>query len=370
MHRTASMFSVSFLVLLAASTQAATPQPSAIKDVHISRPFFVPAIGDKVNIQLRCGSAGRLTVEIIDRDGFHVRTLASSRRVSSGAVKFSWDGKNDIGSVVPDEAYSIRALLESGSRKFEYFPANGVGEQFDLSPKYYDSQTGVIAYTLPKPARVHMQAGSATFNETTKRLEGPVLRTIVNREPRTAGAVIEQWNGMDESKTIHVPDLPHFVITVAATALPENVMITTGNRSERFTDYVGKRSGHSLFTFIPPAHVHHAGSTALQDISPELSIHPENAASLPKNVWRVAGAELRLSLEPKGPAASEFLQTAKEVYVFIDGKLVKTTDLSEPGQIAIDTTAYQSGMHLLAVNWTSPRGTVAVNSMRFTRDTQ
>jgi len=131
----------------------------------------------------------------------------------------------------------------------------------------YSPMSGILRYTLPVASRVHVQAGSAILNATTGRSEGPVMKTIVDRAPRAAGAVVEQWNGFDESGTIHVPDLRNFVVGIAATPLPENTIITVGNRKITFLEWAENRTGNSLVTRPSVDPVHHGGLLALNGLS-------------------------------------------------------------------------------------------------------
>jgi hypothetical protein len=101
-----------------------------------------------------------------------------------------------------------------------------------LNADYYSARAGTLVYTLPVASRVHFQAGSAKPNARGEH-EGPVLKTIVNREPRAAGRITEMWNGFDESGTIRVSDQPDFVLALAVAPLPENSILTYGNREAR-----------------------------------------------------------------------------------------------------------------------------------------
>ncbi len=54
-----------------------------------------------------------MTVRILDRDGFVVRTIASGGEITPGKVGYTWDGRDDSGQVVTDEAYSLRIVLNT-----------------------------------------------------------------------------------------------------------------------------------------------------------------------------------------------------------------------------------------------------------------
>jgi hypothetical protein len=226
---------------------AVAAEPSAISDVSISRPFFNPTLGQKIGISFNLGAPGTLAVLILDRDGYPVRRLVSAKDVEKGKSSFDWDGRDDAGEVVPDEAYSLKIDLRSGEKVESYFPAKSPAKELGIKDAYYDRRGAVLAYNLPFAARVHLQAGTAAPPDPkTHEAGGPVLRTVVNREPRPAGSVIENWNGYDDGATIYVPDLPHFVIAIAITSLPENAILTSGKRSETFLARAASRKGQSL----------------------------------------------------------------------------------------------------------------------------
>ncbi len=233
------------LAIFAALAPLISAQASAL-GVSLERPFFNPSVGQKESISIRLPEPGRITARVLDRDGFPVALIGRDQLVATPHVSLTWDGRNQNGRVVPDEAYSLEIDFVGAHGRLTYFPAAGTPVPARSIPvRYFDPRTGVVAYTLPFPARVHMQAGSAVIGKD-RQPHGPVLKTIVNREPRVAGAVLDHWDGFDESGAIYVPDLPHFVMSIAASPLPEDSIITVGNRSVASLDYAAHRRGISL----------------------------------------------------------------------------------------------------------------------------
>jgi hypothetical protein len=264
----------------------------------------------------------------------------------------------------------VKAELKSDGTTETYFPANAPAEELRTGITYYDRQSGVISYELKRPGRVHMQAGSSRRDPKTGQALGPVLKTIVNREPRIGGRIIENWSGLDESGTIRVFDLPDFVIAVAVTALPEGSVITVGNKATTYLQTVQKREGKSLLTFSIPKHAHHQGLTALEDKAPELRLAPREASWLStERLWRVRSGALRLMASLEGPSAPFFARQPGRVVVFLDQKhireiAVKPSDRSAI-EISIPLSGLSRGTHHATVNWVSEYGPVAVNSVRF-----
>lgn len=322
-----------------------------IRNVAVSPAFFNPTVGQVATITFEAAVAGVAKVAILDRDRFAIRALPPVA-VQRGPVAMAWDGRDDAGAVVPDEAWNVRIELGGEtydpSRDFEPVAA-------DPQPRTYSRVGGVLSYKLERPSRVHIEGGQATQNPRTGRAEGPILKTIVNREPRAAGAVVEMWNGFDESGTIRVSDLPRFVISVLATSLPDNALITVGNRRESFLDYAKRH--RPAKTLVPkrrrkPTH-HHIGLDAFEDRSPSLRASHRHTND---------GA-LRLQLEIEGASAPYFLRQPMNMSVYVDERRVLTPKpRASPLVLTIPAESLPPGERRIAVNWGSEYGPAAVSS--------
>lgn len=356
-------------LLLAAAPVSIGAPPPAISHVGATPAAFIPSLKQKVALTFVVGQKGTLTVQVLDRDGFLVRTLASKTRARPGKVEYLWDGRDDAGQVVADEAYSFRIELVNRAGTKRYFPADAEPEMLEASPGYYDRQGGTLVYDLKKPARVHAQAGTAVKDEKTGQMVGPVLKTLVNREPRSAGRVADAWNGMDEGGTIYIPELPNFVTSLMATALPENAVIATGNRNLRFLDYAAGRKGKSLFTFVPTHHHHHLGLTALQDVSPPLELKVEGAKwDAAARVWELVADPLRLTATPVGPSAAGFSRLPANGEVYLADRPLQRKPITTPSPLVFEVSRDEigPGTHVLAIGWGTDYGPSACNALRIT----
>ena len=361
----------SFLCLLmSAAALQGSAKPLLIRDVHVAPAFFNPSLHQVATLSFTLTTAGRTTVVVLDRDGVPIRTLMKDTAFKAGTHAITWNGRSDEGDVVADEAWSFKIDLHNGKESETWFPAllNIAPKMVEITPDSWDPVSGILRYKLPFPARVHIQAGSATVDPRTKTVSGPVMRTIVNREPRIAGAVIEQWDGFDESRTIRVTDLPHFVVAIAATPLPECSVITVGNRRRTFVSTLVGRRGKSLLPAYNGGHVHHQGLTAVEDVSPPLKLELQNARwSANEKSWLSNTGELEVTATAGGPTAAAFVAEHGGVQAFIDGKRAKvlSSATTNPVRLAIPLANLRPGSHILAINWGSPYGPVAVNSLRF-----
>jgi hypothetical protein len=71
---------------------------------------------ETARLAVRLREAHVVDAVIVDMDGEQVRTLATDVRRPRGAVRFTWDGRDDAGAVVPDGRYRLSIHLESDDR--------------------------------------------------------------------------------------------------------------------------------------------------------------------------------------------------------------------------------------------------------------
>ena len=174
----AALLSFNSLLALAASAGERPVQLS----VTTAPTFLNPMIGQSAQIRLAASRPGRVTVEILDRDRFVVRTLGAVPIDKEAVVR--WDGKDGAGEVVPDEAYTVRAHLVSHGSELAYDPGKDFQPRaVSIDSTSYSRVDGVLSYRLERPSRVHIQAGQAR-PVASGPAQGPVLRTIVDRAPR------------------------------------------------------------------------------------------------------------------------------------------------------------------------------------------
>ncbi len=337
----------------------------ALDDVSVAPAFFNPSIGQAAEIRFTVGAPGSVAVSIVDRDGFPIRAWPP-RDVDAGPFAISWNGRDDEEDVVPDEAYFLRLVFQGASEREIYDPLDNPPHDAPPSTEVtYSRTTGTIAYALERPSRVHIQAGQARVNPITNEAEGPVLKTVVDRQPRVAGRVIEQWNGMDESGQVYIPALPDFGLAILATPLPENPLITVGNRQKTFTAFAlthRSPAATAVRQLSSGAHAHHAGLTALEDRNPQLRLEPGNAEEVGRGKWRVeAGNGLRFQVFIDEKAAGYFLAQPTQIFVFLEA--VQVARVPEPGNpqvVELPLQGVAPGEHQVAVNWGSSFGPVGV----------
>jgi hypothetical protein len=338
-----------------------------VSSVSVSPSFFNPTLGQRQTIRFHVARPGTVAVEILDRDRVAIRAL-KPLQVAAGEVTAIWDGKDQGGEVVPDEAYNLRLTFRNGTKSEVYSPAehfHSVAE--DAKVHFYSHEDGVLSYTLAKPSRVHAQAGQASTDPRTKERREIVLKTLVDDSPRIAGSVIEKWNGMDEGGTILVPELPDFVVAILAVPLPPNAMITVGSTKEAFFEYARR---HRAADAVRPRDLrastasHHAGLSALEDHTPPLEVRPTATWDPQKREWKTS-LPLHIMVTVAGEGAPYFLGQPTALSVTVDEKEV--LHLKQPGSpatISLGPGELTPGVHQVAFNWDSRLGPTAVNAMR------
>lgn len=360
------MRSVVFSLLLMAwgtGISVAASQPKAIQAVTIDRGSLNVAGAETVTITIRVARKGRGSVVLVDRDGFPVRTLARDQ-VVSGWFSVAWDGRDDSGQYVADEAYSVKVDWHDAGSSDTYFPADTPQPIHAIDPRSYSRRSATLTYTLSQPSRVHIQAGTSAIDPKTRTPAGAVMKTVVNREPRTSGTIAEHWNGFDESGFVFVPDLPDFVVAIAASPLPESSIIVFGNRARRFVDTLNNRRGASLFTHRTHGE-HHAGLATKDDVSPALAIQPLNATwSDTEHAWIARqNEELQLKLSVQGPTAAAFRTHPATVEIFVDGRRINGP-LPKQGNVVNVPLEAGPDIRRVCVNWNSEWGPVAANTVQ------
>ena len=361
---------IAIALLLPCAASGSSPRAKTggvIHAVAVSRPFFHPFASESVRVSGRLSKAGRVDITVVDRDGYPVATIAKEHTISAGPFAFEWDGRHDDKRLVADEAYSFRISWTDGRSRDVYFPANQSAAMNVVDPRYYSRQTATLVYDLPVASRVHIQVGTSARDPKTNQLQGPVLKTVVNREPRTAGRIAESWNGFDESGQIYIPDLPDCVIAIATTPLPENSVITIGNRATSFLEYAAARTGTSLFTYRVASHAHHAGLSALDDVSPKMTLEPLNAQwSDTEKIWTTTDANVKVRVTIEGLSASRFVAQPGQLYEFVNGRLTELGKAARQSPVVIEIPArhFAAGVNTISVNWVTAHGAVAANTLR------
>jgi hypothetical protein len=134
--------------------------PFEISDVAVSRQAFSPAKEEAVTISCHISRPSKALIQIFDPDMRLVRELIPEDTGNPGLCEVTWDGKDQDGNIVPDEAYffTIEANDYKG-RLTHYDPVTfSGGENVGLHVAFESSKQAII-YELAQDSRILIRAG-------------------------------------------------------------------------------------------------------------------------------------------------------------------------------------------------------------------
>lgn len=319
-----------------------------LDNVKISQASFNPSLNQEVAISYRLRRDAKINLQIFAPEGELVRTLVKNERRKMGIQQERWDGRDDQGVVVPDEAYSfvIEALDQGGSKK-RYDPSVKNWSQFDTAFATISEETNTITYTLPKPCRTRIRMGIAN---------GPLLHTLVDWKPRVAGEITEHWDGWDRGKALEIRDHPQFKMVITNIELPENTIIIYGNKT---IDYISHRGPSKIGS---PAT---APAPLATMFSPRVKISfPMTKDYLPEGMPLVKNKILvRVELEDEDKVLLS--STPYEIVFFLDGVFYAEEPTgSSPYNWVWDLSGVKPGEHILTVNLISHNDQIGAASKK------
>jgi len=195
----------------------------------------------------------------------------------------------------------------------------------DLS---FDAQAGEIKYTLPEPALVRIWIGLKDG--------GPLLRTLLDWEPRSAGEHVEVWDGKDSTGLINFGNKNNLMLVLGALTLD------SGKNSEILS------------------------STTLRGFqkSPEFKIDfPESQKKSSEGVPMIRGiSPVRITLSERD---KEWLTRTKyEIGLYLDEVyLTEDEEGTSPFTYPLDTRNMNNGRHILTVNIVSFTGEIGTQTI-------
>jgi len=213
-----------------ADTDVFSEEQPTISGVTVSTNSFSPKNEQAVEISYTLSKAAKVSLKIFDFDDCLARTICLEKPVEAGKQNESWDGKDEKGGIVPDEAYYFTIEAEdSDGDKYLYDPTTSWKmEVCELKASRYRNSEKEYTYEIPEMARVLIRLGIH---------KGPMLKTLVDWEPRLAGENIEYWNGMDESNLFELWNNNKFSSRISYKGFPENTIISYGNYDTDIKEY-------------------------------------------------------------------------------------------------------------------------------------
>jgi hypothetical protein len=358
------------LLALTLAGQSAGPAGLTIADVKVTGSSFNPSKSESVTLTFNVSGAARLTARVVGPDREYVRTILDAAQQPAGAVKVVWNGRDQGGRVVPNEAYFFTIEAEAANgEKAVYDPVTFSGGEFaDVTQGQVSRRSGTVSYQLSQPSRVLMRAGIAGNS---------MLKTIVDWEPRSAGAITEYWNGKDGDNLIDVLNLKYTMILSYMT-LPESSVITFGNNNYDYRAYRGSlKSPPASKPDRPMANSRqispHFLKSRIIDRSfkvklsfPELNNGATSGAVPPAARDRIL---VRLDVDPKD---REILQNQQfEIILFVDTVFhIEEERGYLPFNVPIELTQLPAGEHVITANLITFGDQIGVGSRKIRVDKQ
>jgi len=207
-----------FLYLLATiliSTNAIALSIQHVSHVPVKSSYKA---GETITVRFLLDEAANVSLKIYDDREYLVRTINSNTLLKQGEQEMHWDGKDETGKLVPNEAYHYTLEADNGKEKVVHdvtdLTGNDKGILLNLK---WDRKEGTISYTLTRSSRVNFRVGIASG--------GPLLRTVINWLPRTRGQHVEFWDGYDEDKKFNIAKIPRAELFSDAYSLSKNAII-------------------------------------------------------------------------------------------------------------------------------------------------
>jgi len=208
-----------------ATEQSASIQPFKSQSFSPARKeVFVFAVKTSASLDIK-----EIKIEIRTSDNDLIRVLSPiKKKANTNSYEFSWDGKDTEKGVVPDEVYHPVVNIitaDNITHTISNNASSGGEEVYDFEKRI---RPGAIEYTLPVASRLLIRTGIKN---------GPMLRTLVDWQPRSSGFHVERWNGRDLDDLIAVEQNPKVGHLIVGYKLPDNSIITYGNDNETYRIY-------------------------------------------------------------------------------------------------------------------------------------
>jgi hypothetical protein len=361
-----------------ATTEVPAPAAAApeaveglVGEVSVQPWTFNPSIGQEVAITYELAEPARVTVTVYGPNRERTATVVDGEPRDAGRHRETWDGRDDGGIVVPDEAYFPVVEAESDRGPGRYDPlAHSGGERVNPADIHFNSRDGLISYVLPKASRVLVRAGLD---------EGPMLATLVNWEPRGPGLSTERWKGRDQQGVRSFIRHPDALVIIQPYALPESSILTVGNREESYREaYLArgedrpKKAPAARQSWLDDIASPHWGQPAHLDKDPEIAVtFPElepGPATLADHSrpLELRGDRVIVRVEVPDEPSRRFLREQRfELVAFLDDERIDEAEQAHlPFNWSWEIAGVEPGEHLLTINLVTFRQHVGVSTRR------
>ncbi len=195
-----------------------------LSNVGVSSDSIDTLEAQSTSIFFTINSSATVTLKIIPEKLGSTGTpiyLASQSIAAGGAYSFTWNGQDNTGMTVPDEAYIYILEASDGGKTCAYDPPTptGTGEMTTCSRSGFDPAKNIpmtVTYAPAQASRVNIHLNWGVFKYK-----------ILEAYPATAGVHAFDWDGRNPGNKLL--DTDAYSYCSIASLLPENFIITTGD---------------------------------------------------------------------------------------------------------------------------------------------
>jgi len=332
-----------------------------LSNISISKPSFNPINNEKQTITFNISRPSKVVLNIYDSDSVLIKKLNSNKYFSADKNSLMWDGRDNNGNIVPNEAYffTIIANDESGVQEIYDPTMFSGGVENDIVNVEINPDTHDISYTMIESGRVMIRIGIQS---------GPLLNTLVDWEPRAKGLVTEYWNGKDKNNLVYFYKHPKFKMIIVYFSFPENSFITYGNRKLTYREYKKrlykkiKKPRRPFYVKQTSPHYH---ILRTEDYSPKVKmslkkIYGKNSEGLP-----IIKDKTIVTVEIDEEDKPIFQNFQFEICFFLDYQFYAEDESgSTPFNWVWDLSNVNKGEHILTANITSFKDQIGVISKK------
>lgn len=368
---------------LAAAEVSTTRPAEALKlsSVEPLQPSFNPTAGETASMRLVLSRPARVSLTLWGPNHELIAQPANQKPLPAGISTIVWDGRDVDGRIVPDEAYTFEVQAASGDQTDLWDPLLTSGGDRVIAGNLDIPSESRITYELPRPSRVLVRAAVD---------EGPLVRTLVNWEPRAAGLCIEEHDGLDVDGLRRLEGIPGVRFGVMAFALPDKAILATGNRKLDYRRYfedtaklrrrkarVVRDQGPTTIIsphWLLPPHLNKDPRLSLRFVEVEkepttqparpLSTRPATATAPAPPPVKLTGASTLIRVDMPDADERAFMNNQKfELIIYVnDRRILEVEQGHVPFNYPWDLTTLPAGRHLLTVNVSSFRNHVGTIS--------
>lgn len=336
-----------------------------VSNVKFNTQVFNPSNNQKIDLSLTPLKTGKIKVKIVDEDGFHIKDIITDSLITANTpVSFEWDGKDEKGRIVPDEAYFpiITIKNEAGSTVFNPLLTSG-GENIYATNITYQRLNQMVSYTLKEPSRILLRIGYK---------KGALLKTLIDMKPCLKGTSSMFWNGKDEDEMYLLPEGEKKASMAAfGYTLPTPHIITYGNEKQTHRQYRFENDTELIRKYIPDstylnsiAVSRHFTQPIVHDHSPKIKISFPLQKEFDENGVPILKEKALVRVEVDSVDA-QYLDNQYEITFFLDKEYYAEEEVGyAPHNWLWYLNGVESGEHVLTVNVASYNDRIGLKSVR------